>query len=763
MPDYDFHQLSPLDFEQLARDLFAAEEGLALESFKAGKDQGMDFRYARGPDKVIGQCKHYLRTGLDGLLQSVKVEAPKVVRLDPSRYVFATSVPLSPDDKDRIRDLIGAQYLASGDIWGPAELNERLGRHEGVEKAHYKLWLASTAVLERVLHNDVATQSEFAVRRVHRDIKRYVQSQAYPRALAMLTSEKVAILSGLPGVGKTTLARMLLYAHLEEGYQAVVIRRDIAEGQKLLKPDTRQIFFFDDFMGATFLGEHGSPLERNGDQAILDFVEMVRDSPNARLVLTTREHILGQAFNVSERMRHSDLRLRRVTLMIGDYSAQQRAQILYNHIHFSDLPRDYRDVLLAGDFYLEILKHPKFNPRLIEWLSDHQRLRGVAVGDYKAFVRRLLADPTEIWLHAYRRQLSDAGRSLLLALFSYDGRAQVGVLRRAFAALHRRRGQQGGFKILAEDFADAVAELMNAFIRPVGGSAFEVIDPSVIDLMNTVVSRHPENAIDLAAGAVDLQQIERLWTFSGRFGRTTVLPVLRDQVELAVPALRQTLLSDRRREHDGSVFYFGMTFERRMALILTLWRDTPGPALADLVKPTFDRLCQEWLTERVELEDAAQAYEAVEASGLLTETDQTAMLMTIRDAALKEARTGARPDQLRVWISALDLEQDGDAEARAALAAGYEIYRNLWFDDDLRERSSLQDYEQLIDDLVLFRRILGVDVDGPLNAAETAKSDFEEAEDAYADHQQDVWKEQHYEARAAERDVRDMFASLRED
>jgi hypothetical protein len=37
MPDYDFRNLSPIDFEILVRDLIQEELGVRLESFKAGK------------------------------------------------------------------------------------------------------------------------------------------------------------------------------------------------------------------------------------------------------------------------------------------------------------------------------------------------------------------------------------------------------------------------------------------------------------------------------------------------------------------------------------------------------------------------------------------------------------------------------------------------------------------------------------------------------------------------------------------------------
>ncbi len=68
MPDYDFHQLSPLDLERLARDLLQKEWSLRLESFNAGRDRGIDLRYSSDPDNFIVQVKHYLRTGLAGLV-----------------------------------------------------------------------------------------------------------------------------------------------------------------------------------------------------------------------------------------------------------------------------------------------------------------------------------------------------------------------------------------------------------------------------------------------------------------------------------------------------------------------------------------------------------------------------------------------------------------------------------------------------------------------------------------------------------------------
>ena len=106
MPHYDFKQLSPHDFEELSRDLIQARDGIVLESFTSGRDGGIDFRHARGSDSTIVQCKHYIQTGLAGLLRNLKDEAAKAADLKPSRYMLVTSVGLTPKNKEAIRTTV---------------------------------------------------------------------------------------------------------------------------------------------------------------------------------------------------------------------------------------------------------------------------------------------------------------------------------------------------------------------------------------------------------------------------------------------------------------------------------------------------------------------------------------------------------------------------------------------------------------------------------------------------------------------------------
>lgn len=60
MADYDFGVLQPAEFECLARDLIRSREGLFVESFTDGRDDGIDMRFApANGGTVIVQAKRY--------------------------------------------------------------------------------------------------------------------------------------------------------------------------------------------------------------------------------------------------------------------------------------------------------------------------------------------------------------------------------------------------------------------------------------------------------------------------------------------------------------------------------------------------------------------------------------------------------------------------------------------------------------------------------------------------------------------------------
>ena len=110
MPNYDFLNLSPFDFEELTRDLLQKYYDIYFESFTTGRDKGIDLRCSKASNNdLIVQCKKY--NNYSSLKSSLKEEYQKVKILNPKKYVLSTSVGLTPLNKDEIVHHINGKIL----------------------------------------------------------------------------------------------------------------------------------------------------------------------------------------------------------------------------------------------------------------------------------------------------------------------------------------------------------------------------------------------------------------------------------------------------------------------------------------------------------------------------------------------------------------------------------------------------------------------------------------------------------------------------
>ena len=141
MIDYDFSTLNDKEFENLSIDLISKDKNKRFERFKAGKDCGIDGRFYHDDDsQEIIQCKHYLKTGFSGLITSLNKknnginELDKVKKLNPAKYIFVTSLPLSAENKKTIKNLFVPYIKNDNEIYGQENLNQTLGNYPDIEK-----------------------------------------------------------------------------------------------------------------------------------------------------------------------------------------------------------------------------------------------------------------------------------------------------------------------------------------------------------------------------------------------------------------------------------------------------------------------------------------------------------------------------------------------------------------------------------------------------------------------------------------------------
>ena len=255
MNDYDFSRLNDKEFEALAIDLIAKLEGRRIERFKPGKDAGVDGRFFATKDsEVVIQCKHWAKSGLAALLRSLKnTEAAKVDKLMPSRYLFVTSLELSRQNKKTIVNIFTPHIKLESDVLGKDDLNSLLSEHREIEEKHYKLWLSSTNVLKIILNAAIIGRSSFKLDEINDFSSKYVRTNEHDRALEKLESLRAIIITGEPGIGKTTLADHLCLNYVINGYQLCYIEDSISETEDLFNSEEKQLFYFDDVLRKNYL------------------------------------------------------------------------------------------------------------------------------------------------------------------------------------------------------------------------------------------------------------------------------------------------------------------------------------------------------------------------------------------------------------------------------------------------------------------------------------------------------------------------------
>ena len=337
MPDYTFHTLSPIDFENLVRDLLQSELSIRLETFKTGRDGGIDFRYSQADGtSLIVQAKHFVDTGFHGLLSHLRSkEKVKIEKLQPDRYLLATSVPLSPANKKQIKEELYPFVKGPEDVYGKDDLNNLLGLFKAVEKQHFKLWLSSITVLEEVLHSRIINQTKIALHDIRDKARLYVANQSFNEALDILKHHNYVVVAGIPGIGKTTLAKMLVLHYLRSNYEFVDVSYDISEAYSFPDNHRPRVYLYDDFLGRTSLAEK---LRKNEDHRLVNFISAIRKTKSSKLILTTREYILHQAQGTYEGLNGPIFEKPQCIVDLSQYTRPIRAQILYNHMYFSSLP-----------------------------------------------------------------------------------------------------------------------------------------------------------------------------------------------------------------------------------------------------------------------------------------------------------------------------------------------------------------------------------------------------------------------------------------
>ncbi|TAU38907.1 hypothetical protein ELI44_36965 [Rhizobium ruizarguesonis] len=544
--NYDFRTLSPLEFEAFCINLTAAELGLPFETFAEGRDRGIDGRYEHEGRTIIVQAKHFRNSTWAKLEKAAEDESRNLKILNPDRYIFTTSQPLSPDRKDKLKAALDHRSVSVGDIWGQTELNALLQKHPDVERRNIKLWMSSTEVLRTLLNNHIIVASQAILFDIKRTMKIYVATRAVGQALETLDKRRCLIISGPPGAGKTTLSQVLAAKHVSEGWKLVSIM-NVEDGWRAFQEDERQLFLFDDFLGKIDLERS---LSGNEQESLNKFFQHVGRSTNKRLILTSRSYILEAAREKSETLDEVRVRLAEQVLQLSAYSRVERGLILYNHLYHSDIDDKAIEALIDSNCLGRIIDHRNYMPRLIEWMTDRLRVNDVAPEDYPAAFIATLENPTKIWEKPFRH-ISKQANVLLFSLFASDdfmsfrgNGVSFARLMPFFCRALRGFGLTSGDGIGGNALEETLREINSSFVTVHEGRV-NFVNPSLQDFLKTRICDSNILAVLIAASGSHDATV-RLWNIA----RSMPADIARDLAAKVISSIRSGWLAGKMQVSD---------------------------------------------------------------------------------------------------------------------------------------------------------------------------------------------------------------------
>lgn len=510
MKNYDFTILSPYEFECFTRDILKSRDNLCFQNFATGRDGGIDLRtHSKSGGLVIAQAKRYKK--YSDLKRVLASELEKVKKLSPERYIVATSVDLTPGNKDEILELFSSYIISDEDILGRQDLNALLEKNREIELSYFKLWLTSTDVLRSFLNKRILNNSAFELREVKETVRTYVMNPSFNVAMDILKKHRYVIISGEPGIGKTTLARMMVYVLLskkDENYdQFYFIPNGIEDANEVFQEGVKQIFFFDDFLGNTRFFP-----EKNFDSKLISFIHAVQHSKDKYFILSTREYILNDAKNYYAKIEQNDLEIAKCVVDVSHYSKWVRGQILYNHLVDSGMPQMYLSAIIHNKGYMKIVEHKNYNPRIIESFVNQSLYETCEPTKYMLKILGFFDNPTSVWKDAYEH-LPLMAREMLLVLATMSPIVLYNDWQTAYSYFYECQHGQNGY-LDEKEWEENVRVLQNCFVLVKMGKNERYVlynNPGIKDFLTDYIGQHESIQKRLLQSSYYIEQLYRIF------------------------------------------------------------------------------------------------------------------------------------------------------------------------------------------------------------------------------------------------------------
>lgn len=510
----NYGNLNDVEFEYLCQDIMQQKLDTELHRFARGKDGGIDLTDDVHSKNIVVQVKHYMTSTVAQLMTSLKGEVDKVAKLSPKEYYICCSKELSPQKVDEIYQLFSPYMSSASNVITLTDIDDFLNDPANIEilKKHYKLWIESTGILQDLNNTNVFIDCETLLANIESEKNLFVKTSAFNSALKCLQDNKTLFITGHPGVGKTVTSKMLVLHYAAIGYKVRFSTNvsDLDELKKSLSrnPDIKEIILVDDCFGQAYFN-----MKESQNTELLALINYVNASPNKVLILNSRITILQEAKERKPELLKC-FEGKQCKVYILDMAAidiVEKAKIFYNHISFNGMGKEYFAEIKKDKRYYNIIRHPNYTPRIIEFICNPNRYKGIPPTNYYEFAMQQLNNPKEIWKDEYERRLEKVDRLLLLTLYSLSDSAVIEE--KVKSCFERRVASEPDIDITINQYEASLSRLLDGFVQLVSANGVKklaMVNPSVNDYLDGRLNESALERQQLLDRVCSVQQKKRL-------------------------------------------------------------------------------------------------------------------------------------------------------------------------------------------------------------------------------------------------------------
>lgn len=512
---------------------------LPVMTFSPTKDKGVDgfvepLRGRRkGSNGIVIQAKHsssyatLSRAAVSREISKAK-ELSKTAKID--LYVLVTNMKLSVGVRAELIQALSGSSIEKAIIIGRENIIRRVRKSASLRAMVPRLY--GIGDLSQILDERRLLQARAILESAKEDLDKFVITESYRKSVDAVRNHRILILLGEPAVGKSTIARCLSIAAIDEFDAYPVILERLDDIVDHWNPnDAKRLFWIDDTFGVT----------QRDDAQVEAFNRVIPILSTAmragsRFVFTSRTYIwrLAKPFLKLQSVPKYDEA--RVEIDVRRFTDLERAQIVYNHVRRGDQDRAWKTRFKP--LLPFVSRHAEFKPEVARRLGS------------TAFTRNLLPVQSSIdafitnpgaFLETTISGLDDASRAALAAVLMAGGALESPVREDDLSSVC------DFFGVMPSSVRQRLSALEGAFFRletEEDQNLWRFKHPTIGEAVASVASENAE-MLDVYLKGAKLNRILSEVTCAGREIKGAILKISKSRTPALISRMREANPSDR--------------------------------------------------------------------------------------------------------------------------------------------------------------------------------------------------------------------------